>query len=190
MWDAVSTDGARTPTRTPRGRSLSCRHCWTNGSSRWQNRPHDGLRHRLTPGKAMTPNEQYAALVEIAGYVPVSLSSDDYIELLPMPWRVINSYGIQINHRRYDAKVLTPYRRQDSGVTAQNGRWEVHHDPYDVTRIWVRNHHDGGWITVPWTHLHSAPVPFGERPGRRPSRSSLLTVTANTTRPRPTSPPR
>ena len=129
----------------------------------WQNRPHDGLRHPLTPGKAMTPNEQYAALVEIAGYVPVSLSSDDYIELLPMTWRVINSYGIQINHRRYDAKALTPYRRQDSGVTAQHGRWEVHHDPYDVTRIWVRNHHDGGWITVPWTHLHSAPVPFGEQ---------------------------
>jgi putative transposase len=34
--------------------------------------------------------------------------------------------------------------------------------PYDITRIWVRNHHDGGWITVPWTHLRSAPAPFGE----------------------------
>ena len=42
------------------------------------------------------------------------------------------------------------------------GRWEVHYDPYDVSRIWVRNHHDGGWITVPWTHLRTAPVPFGE----------------------------
>ncbi len=129
----------------------------------WQNRPHDGLRHPLTPGKALTPNEQYAALVEIAGYVPVSLSTNDYIELLPMTWRVINSYGITINHRRYDAKALNPYRRQDSGVSAHNGRWEVHHDPYDVTRIWVRNHHDGGWIAVPWTHLQSTPVPFGER---------------------------
>jgi hypothetical protein len=129
----------------------------------WQNRPHDGLRHPLTPGKALTPNEQYAALVEIAGYVPVSLSADDYIELLPMTWRVINSYGITINHRRYDAKALNPYRRQDSGVTAHNGRWEVHHDPYDVTRIWVRNHHDGGWIAVPWTHLGTTPVPFGEQ---------------------------
>jgi putative transposase len=40
----------------------------------------------------------------------------------------------------------------------------VHYDPYHVTRIWIRNHHsnDGGWITVPWKHLRSAPVPFGE----------------------------
>jgi putative transposase len=38
----------------------------------------------------------------------------------------------------------------------------VHYDPYDVTRIWVRNYHDGRWITVPWTHLRSAPAPFGE----------------------------
>ena len=29
----------------------------------WQNRPHDGLRDPLTPGKALTPNEKYAALV-------------------------------------------------------------------------------------------------------------------------------
>jgi putative transposase len=129
----------------------------------WQNRPHDGLRHPLTPGRALTPNEQYAALVEIAGYVPVSLSTDDYIELLPMAWRVINSDGIKIDRRRYDAKTLNPYRRQGSGDVAHRGLWEVHHDPYDVTRIWVRNHHDGGWLTVPWTHLATTPVPFGEQ---------------------------
>jgi putative transposase len=45
----------------------------------WQNRPHDGLRHPLTPGKALTPNEQYAALIEVVGYVPaVPLGADDY----------------------------------------------------------------------------------------------------------------
>lgn len=38
----------------------------------------------------------------------------------------------------------------------------MHYDPYDVTRIWVRNHHDGGWITVGWKHLRSTPAPFGE----------------------------
>ncbi len=65
----------------------------------WQNRPHDGLRHPLTPGKTLTPNEAYAALVEVAGYVAVPLNSADYIELLPTTWRVINSYGIKISHR-------------------------------------------------------------------------------------------
>ncbi|WP_343951016.1 Mu transposase C-terminal domain-containing protein [Nonomuraea longicatena] len=128
----------------------------------WQNRPHDGLRHPLTPGQRLTPNEQYAALVEIAGYVPVALASDDYIELLPVEWRAITPAGIKINHRVYDCPELVPYRRQHSGVDRHKGLWEVHHDPYDVTRIWVRNHHDSGWITVPWKHLRTAPAPFGE----------------------------
>lgn len=128
----------------------------------WQNREHDGLRDPLAPGRALTPNQKYAALVEVAGYVPVPLPETDYIELLAVTWRTINSYGIKIRHRTYDCKALNPYRRQHSGITARRGLWEVRYDPYDVSRIWVRNHHDGGWITVPWTHLRTAPVPFGE----------------------------
>jgi putative transposase len=128
----------------------------------WQNRPHDGLRDPLAPGRAVTPNEKYAALAEVAGYVPVPLPEADYIELLAVTWRTINAYGIKIGRRSYDCEELNPCRRQDSGVTGQRGRWEVHYDPYDVTRIWVRNHHGTGWITVPWTHLRAVPVPFGE----------------------------
>jgi len=129
----------------------------------WQNRQHDGLRHPVTPGRPLSPNEQYAALVEVAGYVPVPLSADDYLELLPLKWRTINSYGIKIDHRRYDSAELNPHRGQHSGVAASKGRWEIHYDPYDVTRIWVRNHGADGWITVPWNHLASAPAPFGEQ---------------------------
>jgi len=128
----------------------------------WQNRPHSGLRHPVTPDKALTPNEQYAALVEVAGYVPVPLKADDYVELLPVSWNAVNKYGIKLSKRTYDCKALNPYRRQHSGVERKKGLWEVHYDPYDVTRIWVRNHHDGGWITVPWKHLRSTPAPFGE----------------------------
>jgi hypothetical protein len=129
----------------------------------WQNRPHDGLRHPLMPGRALTPNEAYAALVEVAGYAPVPLSEDDYIELLPATWRAVNSYGIKIGHRRYDCRALNPYRRQHSGVTAKKGLWEVHRDPYDVSRVWVRNHRDGSWILAPWTYLKGRPAPFGEQ---------------------------
>ena len=128
----------------------------------WLHRPHDGLRDPVTPGRAYTPNERYAALVESAGYVPVALSAQDYIELLPARWQAINSYGIKISHRVYDSAELNPWRRQPSGVTAKKNLWEVHHDPYDVSQVWVRNHHQGGWITATWKHLDSAPAPFGE----------------------------
>jgi hypothetical protein len=128
----------------------------------WQNRPHDGLRDPLTPGRRFTPNEKYAALVAAAGYVPVALSGEDYIELLPATWRAINQYGVKVNHRTYDGPELDPLRRQRSGVTARKDLWEVHRDPYDISQVWLRNHWDGGWITLFWKHLHSAPAPFGE----------------------------
>ncbi|MGF1431902.1 Mu transposase C-terminal domain-containing protein [Kitasatospora sp. LaBMicrA B282] len=128
----------------------------------WQSRPHDALRDPDAPGRAFSPNEKYAALVESSGYVPVQLSGDDYIELLPARWQAVNSYGIRIKHRTYDGPELNPLRRQHSGVAEKKGLWEIHHDPYDVTRIWVRDRRRGEWITVFWKHLHRAGVPFGE----------------------------
>ena len=126
----------------------------------WQNREHDGLRDPLHPQRVFSPNQKYAALIETAGYVPVPLSAADYIELLPAVWRAVNAYGIKISHRTYDAEELNPVRQQKSGVTARKGLWEVHRDPYDVSRVFVRG--PDGWITCPWKYLEKVPAPFGE----------------------------
>lgn len=128
----------------------------------WQNRKHDGLRDPLNTSRVLTPNEMYAASLAVAGYVPVPLSAEDYIQLQPVKLRRINSYGVKIDHRVYDCEELNPYRGQPSGVNEYKNKWAVHHDPYDVTRIWIRNHHDGGWITAFWRQLHSTPQPFGD----------------------------
>jgi transposase InsO family protein len=124
------------------------------------NRPHDGLRDPEHPGRAFTPNEKYASLIEAAGYVPVALSADDYIELLPAQWRKVNAYGIKVARRSYDSEELNPLRLQPSGIREQGDRWEIRHDPYDVSKIHVRG--PDGWITVFWKHLDRAPLPFGE----------------------------
>jgi len=126
----------------------------------WLNRPHDGLRDPEHPGRAFTPNEKYAVLVEAAGYVPVALSGDDYIELLPAEWRKVNAYGIKLARRSYDGEELNPLRLQPSGIREHGDRWEIRHDPYDVSKIHVRG--PDGWITVFWRHLDRAPLPFGE----------------------------
>src|ERR1039458_9432900 len=126
----------------------------------WQNRAHEGLRDPLHPQRTFSPNQKYAALVETAGYVPVPLSGEDHIELLPAVWRAVNAYGIKISHRTYDAAELNPVRQQKSGVTARKGLWEVRHDPYDVSRVFVRG--PGGWATC-WTKVGGrARFPFGE----------------------------
>jgi transposase InsO family protein len=126
----------------------------------WLNRPHDGLRDPEHPARAFTPNEKYAALVEAAGYVPVALGPDDYIELLPAAWRAVNAYGIKLSRRSYDSEELNPLRLQPSGVREKKNLHEVRHDPYDISRVHVRG--PDGWITVFWKHLDRAPMPFGE----------------------------
>ncbi|MFC7866814.1 Mu transposase C-terminal domain-containing protein [Streptomyces murinus] len=128
----------------------------------WQTRPHDGLRDPQAPKRAFSPNEKYATLVESCGYVPVPLNGADYIELLPERWQAINAYGIRIKHRTYDDVELGPLRRQHSGVVEKKGLWEIHYDPYDISRIWVRDRQGDRWITVFWKHLRRVGVPFGE----------------------------
>ncbi|ARP69148.1 integrase [Streptomyces pluripotens] len=130
--------------------------------AKWQNREHDGLRDPGSPGRTFTPNQKYASLLESAGYVPLALTGDDYVELLPATWRAVNSYGVKINHRIYDCADLGPFRRQPSGVVRKKNLWEIHRDPYDANWIWVRNHWEGGWIPVPWKHLGTVPQPFGD----------------------------
>jgi putative transposase len=124
----------------------------------WQHRPHDGLRDPQAPGRAFSPNDAYAAMVAASGYLPMTLSGTDYLELLPVRWRAINEYGITIDYRTYDDVALPHGER--STVTEQGGRWEVHYDPYDLSHVHVRT--EAGWVTAAWTHLPMVGAPFAD----------------------------
>ncbi len=126
----------------------------------WQPRPHEALRDPLQPKRVLSPNEAYAAMVAAAGYLPMTLTGEDYLELLPVQWRQINAYGVRIDYRTYDCGEFGPLRLQRSGVAGKRGLWEVHYDPYDVTKVFVRT--EDGWITAPWTHLPMVSAPFAE----------------------------
>ena len=126
----------------------------------WQSRRHEGLSHTWGDGRDLSPNEMYAACVAISGYVPLPLTGDDYIELLPAALRTVNDYGLTIDNRTYDCKALNPYRRLDSGLPGGK-KWEVHYDPYDITVVWLRDHRAGEWVTVPWVYRSLAGQPFG-----------------------------
>ncbi|HKI38901.1 MAG TPA: Mu transposase C-terminal domain-containing protein [Mycobacterium sp.] len=126
----------------------------------WQARPHDALRDPYFPRRSVSPNDKYAALVAAAGYLPLTLSGEDYLELLPVTWRAINDYGIRLDYRTYDSPELGRWRRQHSGITAKRGLWEVHYDPYDLSQVFVRTQE--GWVTAPWTHLPMVAAPFAD----------------------------
>jgi hypothetical protein len=154
----------------------------------WQSRPHEGLRHPFTPDRPCSPNDAYAALVSAAAYVPIALTGEDYIELLPAEWRVIGDDGIHIEHRTYACNEIREFRHLASGATGKGNQWEVHYDPYDVSRVWVRNHHGKkylpAWITVPWSHHKMVAQPFADftwRHSRKIARERGLDDTNETT---------
>ncbi|MFI5867090.1 transposase [Streptomyces sp. NPDC051546] len=121
----------------------------------WQERRHERLRHPLMPRLTLTPNEMWAALVAIAGHVPVPLAAADWIELLPSRRCAIGDEGIRFEHRTYDGPVLKGHRHRS---TAADGKWEVHHNPYEPWQCWVRLPH--GWEPVPWIHQRLVSRPF------------------------------
>lgn len=131
---------------------------WEEFLVHWHHRPHEGLRHPLMPKKALTPNQMWAALLPVAGYVPVPLSADDFVELLPVRWQPITDAGIRFGYRTYDDPCLNGHRGQDSGVASKRGLWEVHYNPYDPVRIWVRL--PEGFREVAWIHATSVGLPF------------------------------
>ncbi|QYF90312.1 Mu transposase C-terminal domain-containing protein [Arthrobacter sp. PAMC25284] len=127
----------------------------------WQNRPHPGLRHPAMPKKDLTPNEAFAALSGVAPQIPVTLTREDYIALLPLDWRTIQPYGINFHNLHYDNPALHEYRGVHSGLPAPaNGRWEIRYDPYRLQSIHVRDHRRGVWIEAEWTMARQLAGPF------------------------------
>ncbi|MFP8962587.1 transposase [Streptomyces nanhaiensis] len=156
------------PGAAERGRDVEKEACWTLPQLQelfdewlvagWHGRRHSSLRHPLLPHLTLSPVEMWGALVGVTGYVPVPLSPDDHIELLPVRWQTINDYGIRFDYRTYDSKALNGHRRRSSEGPGPAGRWEVHHNPYEPERIWVRL--PEGFAEVPWIHATQVSMPF------------------------------
>ncbi|MET9181876.1 Mu transposase C-terminal domain-containing protein [Kitasatospora aureofaciens] len=156
---------------TRRGRDVASQARWTLPqlqdlldewiTTGWQNRPHEGLRHPMMPRACLSPNEMWGALVAACGYLPVPLTGDDYTELLPVVWKAVTDRGIRVDHRTYDHAALNPHRGHPSPVTAQSGKWEVHHNPHDLRQVWIRLP-DGKLTEIPWIHRDHASSPFND----------------------------
>lgn len=154
------------PDVTQRGSKVEGEACWTLPQVQdlldewlvtdWQHRRHASLRHPLAPKLTVSPNEMWAALIGLTGYVPVLLGAEDYIELMPVKRLGINDYGIRFDYRTYDHKVLNPHRGFKSA--APDGMWEIHHNPYDPQQVWVRL--PDGWQEIPWIHRERVSLPF------------------------------
>ncbi|MFD7645658.1 Mu transposase C-terminal domain-containing protein [Kitasatospora sp. NPDC059795] len=133
-------------------------------SLHWQQRPHEGLRnpfHSAMP--ALTPNQAYAAHVAACGHLPLPLSDEDVLHLLPTAWARVTDKGIRLNRRTYDSARLGPLRGMPSGLWGPNRmRWEVRYHPYQPETVWLRDHRSDEWIPVDFIHKHLITDPWTE----------------------------
>ncbi|MFF1962472.1 integrase [Streptomyces sp. NPDC058232] len=130
----------------------------------WQNRKHEELQNpydvNLPP---LTPNQMYAACVQVAGYLPVPLGRDDYLRLLPTAWVGVTDEGIKFMNRVYEnAKdELGPYRRRRSGLGGKRrGGWELRYNPYAPEHVWLRDHEQDIWIEATFRHQQLINAPW------------------------------
>ncbi|MBT2495229.1 DDE-type integrase/transposase/recombinase [Microbacterium sp. ISL-59] len=123
----------------------------------WQNRPHDGLRDPLHPRIKLSPNEMCRAFRAYMPELHVPLTRDDYIALLPVQYRVLNRYGVRIDHRIYTSERLKGLWRRKSDDKARNGRWPIRVDPYNLHVVWIEQ--DDEFVPLRWSNqVHELPL--------------------------------
>jgi hypothetical protein len=147
----------------------------------WQSRPHEGLRHPFTPDQPASPNDAYAALVAAAGYIPVALSGEDYIELLPVKWRAISEGGVQVDYRTYTCPELRTYSQYPSPIAAKgtSGRFTTTPTTLPGSGSVTTTRAAGSWPrggTCRWWPSRS-PTSHGGMPERSPLGAGSMTPT-------------
>ena len=104
------------------------------------------------PRRALSPNEKYAALVAAAGYLPLTLTGEDYLELLPVAVaRRSTPTASASTTAPTTAPTWAPWRLQHSGVTASAGSGRCTTTPMTSRRCSCAPRTDGS--PSPWTHL-------------------------------------
>jgi transposase InsO family protein len=127
----------------------------------YHTRPHEGLVVPEVPGLEISPNEMYEHGVERAGFLQVLPRADLVYDFLPVEWRTIQHYGVEINGLRYNGPALTPYRNRTSphtGVYA--GKWPLRLDDDDIAHVYFQDPADNCWHVLVWEHAESLDGPF------------------------------
>ncbi|MDT3446420.1 Mu transposase C-terminal domain-containing protein [Pseudofrankia sp. BMG5.37] len=129
----------------------------------YHRRPHGGLVDPAVPGLELSPAEMFAHGLARAGRLRVPARADLVFDLLPVAWRTIQHYGVEVNGLRYNGPALTGYRNRRSPFTGLHpGKWPVRYDTDDVSRIYFQDPADQRWHTLVWEHATEIGLPFSE----------------------------
>ena len=151
-------------------------------AERYHRRRHQGLVIPQVPGLELCPNEAFEIGVARAGRLLVPARADLVYDFLPVAWRTIQHYGVELHGLRYDGAGLNGYRNRRSDFTGPHaGKWPIRFDPDDVEprvlpRPWLQrvadavvgaSQRDHGAVQRRGAHLRAPPrAPDRPVPGR------------------------
>ena len=127
----------------------------------YHRRPHDGLVDPAVPGLHYSPAEMFEQGIARAGRLRIPARADLVYDFLPVAWRTIQHYGVEVHGLRYNGEALNAHRNRTSPYLGANaGKWPLRYDPDDVSHIFFQDPSDHNWHTVRWEHAQDVPAPF------------------------------
>lgn len=123
-------------------------------------RSHRGLQSPHIPHKDLSPIEAWTLSVERTGLLTIPADPDLFYDFLPIKWRTIQHYGIEVNGCRYNADVLLPFHNMTSSYRAGEGKWPIRYDPEDVRFTYFQHPDDFSWHKLTWELAHEHEAPF------------------------------
>lgn len=124
-------------------------------------RPHEGLIDPAVPGLELSPLDMFEHGVARAGRLRVPARKDLMYDFLPVAWRTVQHYGVEINGLVYNGAAVAAYRNAKSPYRGANpGKWPIRFDPDDITKVFFQDPGDQQWHTLVWEHAGQIAVPF------------------------------
>jgi transposase InsO family protein len=127
---------------------------------RYHQRLHTGLCEPSVPGLELSPKEMWDLTAARTGSLNFPARPDMVYDFLPVAWRTIQHYGVEVNGLRYDGPGLESYRDATSPFPRKDGKWPIRFDPDDASRVFFQRPDDMTWVELQWIHLTEFPVTF------------------------------
>ena len=128
----------------------------------WHNKPHSGLRLPHRPDEDLSPNDYFEYAAAAFGYLPRPVSFGEAITLFPAQERTVQSYGVEINNRIYDAAELNPLRNK-LNPNHPKDLWTFYADPDVLNSVYFYDEDDDQVLRIPLKGIERANRPFVEK---------------------------
>ena len=127
---------------------------------RYHVREHPALRDQNIPKLTMSPDEMWQrSITQTGGALRVPARPDLVYDFLPVAWRTIQHYGVEVN-LVYDGEGLEGFRDMKSPYVEQHGKWPIRYDPGDARRVFFQRPDDLSWHSLEWIYASDFNIPF------------------------------